>query len=112
MSVKFRYGDTVTMIKEASLGLDDRTLRNLLDGRIVIDITYPDYSKNADRKCYYVGVLFEIFKHNYPIPAFSNKDIFGMISNAYPIFLNQRQLENNLAQYWNLKKIKNVFDPT
>lgn len=112
MSVKFRYGDSVTVIRESALGLDDKTLRNLLDGRIVIDINYPNYSKNADCKCYYIGVLFEIFKYNYPQPAFANKDVFGMMCNAYPIFLNQRQLENNLSQYWNLKKIKNVFDPT
>lgn len=112
MSVKLRYGDTVTMVREASLELDDKTLRKLLDGTMVIDINYPNYSKNADCKCYYIGVLFEIFKHNYSPPAFGNKDVFGMMCNAYPIFLNQRQLENNLSQYWNLKKIKNVFDPT
>ena len=112
MSVKFRYGDAVTMIKESDLTLDNKTLHDLLDGRIVLDINYPNYSKNADCKCYYIGVLFVIFKFNYSPPAFSNKDIFGMMCNAYPIFLNQRQLENNLSQYWNLKKIKNVFDPT
>lgn len=102
------YGDQELKVDEDSMLLTDDQLKILLNGRYVINTGIPADESNKIQKTYYLGVIFELFKKNYH-PAFSYREIYAMIFSAYPIFLNLRQAEATVANYFILKENHNVF---
>lgn len=109
--VKLIYGAEEVNVDEDSMELTSDQLKLLLNGKFVIETGVPIMESDKIRKAYYLGVLFEIFLKNYH-PAFSRREIYAMIFNAYPVFLKLRQAEAIVAEYFNLKEKHNVFART
>lgn len=91
--------------KGLTLNLEDQ--KQLLNGNFILDLNLPDNENNKNKKTYYVGVLFELFTTNYS-PQFSKKEICFFMGN-YPLFINNRQIENILFDYKKLKKENDVL---
>lgn len=106
--VKLIYGKEIVLVNENNMVLTEEQRRILLDGKYVIDTGIASHHTNKIRKAYYLGVLFEIFFENYH-PHLSKLDIYAAIFTAYPVFLNLRQAQDIVAEYYNLKKSTNVF---
>lgn len=106
--VKLIYGDQEILVDEYSMDLTSEQLKILLDGKFVIETGIPSDKSDKIRKIYYLGVLFDIFSKNYH-PAYSKREIYAMIFNAYPVFLKLRQAETLVAEYNHLKEKHNVF---
>ena len=105
--VKLHYGKKTIEIKnDKFLSIEDQ--RNLLDGKFVVETSIGSDKSNKIRKTYYVGVLYDIFHANYH-PEFSKKEIYAMMVEAYPLFINSRQIENTLFEYFTLKEKYDVF---
>lgn len=100
------YGDReINLEKSKFLSYSDQRL--LLDGKLVLKSSIDLTEQNDVRKAYYYGCLFEVFKANYE--DLTNAEIYALMTIAYPIFINQRQLQNILAEYFNLKEVRDVF---
>lgn len=87
--------------------LGEKDCKLLLDGLFCIDTGVPPEVDLKARKSYYVGVLFEIFKRNFE--EFTNGEIYAMMLLAYPIFLKERQVQNHIFMYDQLRIKKDVF---
>lgn len=106
--VTLGYGQQKVQIAENTMELSKAERALLLNGDFIIDTGISIENPNKVRKAYYLGVLFEIFMKNYH-PSHSKIDIYMMIFNAYPVFLNLRQAQDVVAEYFELKKSHNVF---
>lgn len=108
--VTLQYGKRIVNAgKSKYLSFNDQRL--LLDGKFVLETGLEFTETNKKKKNYYIGCLFEIFESNF-YPAHSKKEIYAMMLIAYPLFINPRQIENVLFDYYELKKKKDVFAST
>ena len=105
--VILEYGNKQISVDQSKF-LSMENQRLLLDGKFIVNTGIDDNKSNKVKKAYYIGVLFELFEKNY-YPQFSKREIYAMMMNAYPLFVNERQIENILMEYNSYKEHKDVF---
>lgn len=105
--VTLHYGVSDLKINKNNLFLSPSDQKILLNGGFVLETGIPYDANVKIRKAYYVGILWELFKENYS--EFSNMEIYGMMIIAYPIFMEKRQIQNVIAEYYKLKSENDVL---